>query len=153
MLTIIRRCVACKIQVRSPKVVTLWGQSQKRVYCSCSVHNFVIPWWILKLLCRNVYCHDTKCCAKPRSVALRSRLYLEIKKIGSIFCVRSITLSFLDRFRNYFAEMLTIMRQRVARKTQVRSSKVKVTLRDQRQKMLYSHYVCHTTLISVSHVI
>ena len=28
---------------------------------SCPVHNFVIPQWILKLLGRNVYYHETMC--------------------------------------------------------------------------------------------
>ena len=47
--------------------------------------------------------------ARPTSVAPRSRSHLEDKglKMVSIFRVRSITLSFLDGFGNYFAEMLT----------------------------------------------
>ena len=43
-------------------------------------------------------------CARLKSVAARSRLHLEVKSkkiIGSIFCVLSITLSFLDGFSNY----------------------------------------------------
>ena len=55
-------------------------------------------------------------------------------KIGFIFRVQTITLSFLYGFWNYFAEMLTIMRQSTAHKTQVGSSKIKikVTLSGQR---------------------
>ena len=48
---------------------------------------------------------------RPRSAASRSRSQIAVKdkKIGSIFHVRSITLSFLDGFRNYFAEIIIIM--------------------------------------------
>ena len=49
-------------------------------------------------------------------------------KVVSIFRVRSIILSFFDGFKNYFAEMLSIIRQRVARKTQLRGSEATVTL-------------------------
>ena len=52
-------------------------------------------------------------------VALRSRSLLEDIGKNSLFFfrVRSITLSFLDGFRNYIEEMLTILRRRVANKT------------------------------------
>ena len=50
------------------------------------------------------------------------------------FRVRSVTLSFFDGFRNYLAEMFATILRRVARKIQVRSSKVKVTLRGQRSE-------------------
>ena len=56
-------------------------------------------------------------------------------KIGSVFHVWSITLSFLDGFGNYFAEMLTIIELCARHKTQVCSFKVKVTLRGQKSKV------------------
>ena len=80
----------------------------------------------LKLLCRNVYHHETMCCAQDPDQQLRAQGHTsdQSSKIGSIFRVRSITLLFLDGFRNYFAEMLTIMRQCVVGKIQVHNSKV-----------------------------
>ena len=56
-----RQCVTHKTQVHSTKVkVTLRCQKSKNGVCfSCSVDNFIIPWWILKLLCRIVYHHAT----------------------------------------------------------------------------------------------
>ena len=96
MLTIMRQCVTCKIQVLSCKVkVTLLG---------------------------------------------------ETSKVGYFFCVRSITLSFLDGFLNYLAEMFTIMRQCVICKAQIHSCKVKVTLRGQRSKIGYNFCVQSITL-------
>ena len=76
--------------------------------------------------------------ARPSSEAPRSRSHLlERSKVKNsvYFHVWSITLSFLDGFQNYFAEMLTIIRQCVMCKTQVHSSKDKVTLRGQRSKI------------------
>jgi len=46
-----------------------------------------------------------------------------------LICVRSITLLFEVRFRNYFKEMTTMLRRRVARKIWVPTLKVKVTAR------------------------
>ena len=45
--------------------------------------------------------------------------------------VRSVTLSCLEGFLHNLAEVITIMRQYVARKNQVLRSKVKVTLKGQ----------------------
>ena len=47
--------------------------------------------------------------ARSRYVAPRSRSQRANVKIGSISRVLSITLLFLDGFRNYFAEILTVM--------------------------------------------
>ena len=56
-----------------------------------------------------------------------SRFYMDL--------VRAVTLSFNGGFSNNLAQMFTMMRRRVACKTHVLSSKVKVTLRGQRSNM------------------
>ena len=73
MLKIIKRCVARKTQVHSTKFkVKKWG------LFLCSVHNVVIPWWILKLLCSNVYHHATMDLFQIRSEALSARKQLAV---------------------------------------------------------------------------
>ena len=57
-----------------------------------------------------------------------------VRQSVRIFRVRSVTLSFFGGFQNYVAEMFATIRQCVARKIHVGSSKVKVTLRGQRSK-------------------
>ena len=56
-----------------------------------------------------------------------SRFYMDL--------VRAVTLSFNGGFSNNLAQMFTMMRRRVACKTHVLSSKVKVTLRGQRSNI------------------
>ena len=77
--------------------------------------------------------------ARPRSVAHRSWSHLRVKGDGGV--IRTyvcIVLSgpwlcyFTMEFWNYLAEMSTIMRRCVARKTKVCSSQVMVTLTGQR---------------------
>ena len=67
----------------------------------------------------------------PRRVAYSNRIVrLSVRN----FRVRSVTFSFFGGFQNYLTEMFATIRRCVARKIQVRSSKVKVTLRGQRLK-------------------
>ena len=69
-----------------------------------------------------------------RSSKVKVTLRGQRSEKGSNFRVRSVTLSFVDGFRNYLAEMFATILRRVARNIQVRSSKVKVTLRGQRSE-------------------
>ena len=135
--TILRR-VARKIQVRSSKVkVTLRGQRSEKgsnfrvrsVTLSFfgGFRNYLAEMFatILRRVARKIQVRSSKV-----KVTLRGQR----SEKGSNFRVRSVTLSFFDGFRNYLAEMFATILRRVARKIQVRSSKVKVTLRGQRSE-------------------
>ena len=123
-------CVARKTQVYSSKVkVTLRGQRSKIVYFSCPVHNFAISWRIkkLKLLCRIVFHHKMMCRVQDLDIYLQCQGQTLRSKVKHRVCY-SITLSFLDGFKNCFPEMFTIIKRCVASKTQVYSSRVKIKL-------------------------
>ena len=150
MLTIVRWCVACKIQVRSCKVkVTLLGQTTKIGYMfpvrtitlsflDGSLNYLAEMFTIIRqcVLCRT----------QVRSCKVKVTLRGQRWKIWYNFRVRSTTLSFLNGFWYYQLEMFTIMRRCVACKTQVHSCKVKVKLRDQRSKIEYIFRVRSMTL-------
>ena len=74
------------------------------------------------------------CKIQVRSSKVKATFRDQRSENGSNFCVRSITLSFFCGFQNYQAEMFATIRRCVARKIQVRSYKVKVTLRGQRSE-------------------
>ena len=129
MFATILRCVARKIQVRSSKVkVTLRGQRslRKGVLFLCPLCNF---------LC-------------PRRAAYSNRIVRPSVRpsVRPHFRVRSVTLSYVGGFQNYLAEMFATIRRCVACKIQVRSCKVKVTLRDQRSENGSNFRVCSVSL-------
>lgn len=50
-------CKVCTSEVK----VTLGGQCQQWDSIFVSLHNVVIPWWILEVFCRNVNLNQTMC--------------------------------------------------------------------------------------------
>ena len=83
----------------------------------------------------------------PEKATYRYYFRRRCPALGSNMLVRSITLSFIGGFQNNLAEVFTIKRRRAERKTQVRRSKVKVTLRGQSSKMGHFFLVRSITLL------
>ena len=109
---------------------------------SCPAYNFVIWSRISKLFHRNDHHVKMTCCAQHlgrylegRPAALSVRPLVSQSVIPSVrlsvrpICVGPITSLFEVGFRNYFTEMSTMLRRRVARNIWVPTLKVKVTVR------------------------
>jgi len=91
---------------------------------SCPAHNFVIWSRISKIFHRNDHHVKTTCRTQHLSRYLEGqghRMTLQQNR------VRPITSLFEFRFRNYYTEMTTMLRQRVAHNIWVLTLKVKVT--------------------------
>jgi len=120
MITILRRRVAHKCGS-----LPLRSRSQRDLAAkSCPVHNFVFWSRISKLFHRNDHHIEATCRAQHLGRYLEGQgqsMTLQQNR------VRSITLFFEVGFRNYFTEMITILRRRVARNIWITTMKVKVT--------------------------
>ena len=121
MITILRQCVARKIWVPTLKVKVTAQPCSKIV---SGPINFVIGCQILKLFYRNDHHVETTCRAQHLSRYLEGQGHSMTLQQN---CVRSITLLFEVRFWNYFTEMITILRPRVACNIWAATLKVKVT--------------------------
>jgi len=91
---------------------------------SCPAHNFVIWSRISKLFHRNDHHIRTTCRAQQFGRFLEGQGHSMILQQNFVL---PITLLFEIGFRNYFTEMTTILRRRVARTIWVPTLKVKVT--------------------------
>ena len=91
---------------------------------SCPAHNFVIWSRILKLFHRNDRHIETTCRAQHLGRYLEGQGHSMTLHQNR---VRTINLLFEVGFWNYFTEMITILRRRVARNIWVATLKVKVT--------------------------
>jgi hypothetical protein len=91
---------------------------------SCPAHNFYIWSRIFKLFHRNDHHIEKTCRTQHLGRYLEGQGHSMILKQNR---VRPITSIFEVGFLNYFTEMITILRRRVARKIWVATSKVKVT--------------------------
>jgi len=91
---------------------------------SCPANNFVIWNQISKLFHRNDHHIETTCRAQNLGRYLEGQGHSMTLQQNR---VRPITLIFEVGFRNYFTEMITILRRRVARNIWAASLKVKVT--------------------------
>jgi len=91
---------------------------------SCPAHNFVIWSRILKILHRNDHHNGTACRAQHLGRYLVGQGHSMILQINR---VRAITSLFEVGFRNYFTEMLIILRRRVACNIWVATLKGEVT--------------------------
>jgi len=120
MIAILRRRVVRNILVATLKVkVTAWPCSKSR-----SAHNFVIWSRILKLFHRNDHHIKTMCCGHQLGRFLEVQGHSMTLHQNRVW---PITLLFEVGFWNYFTEMITILRRRVARNIWVATLKVKVT--------------------------
>jgi len=121
IITILRRRVVCNIWAATLKVkVTAWLSAK-----SCPAHNFVIWSQILQLFYIIDHHIDTT------SHTQHFGRYLEGQGHSMIFqhnCVRPIMLLFEVLFKNYFTEMITMLRRCVAHNIWVATLKVKVTV-------------------------
>jgi len=93
---------------------------------SCPAQYFVIWSRIWKLFYRNDHHVETTCRAQNLGSCLKGQGHSATLQQNR---VRPITLLFEVRFRNFFTEMITILRRCVARKIWVPALKVKVTAR------------------------
>jgi len=91
---------------------------------SCPAHNFVICSLISKLFYRNDHHVETTCRAHHLGPYIESQGHSATLQQNR---VRPITLLFEVRFQKYLTEMITILRQCVARIIWVATLKVKVT--------------------------
>jgi len=91
---------------------------------SCPAHNFVIRSLISKLFYRNDHHVETMCRVQHLGPYLEGQGHSATLQQNR---VRTLTLLFEVWFRNYFTEMITILRQCVARNICVATLKVKVT--------------------------
>jgi len=121
IITILRRRVVCNIWAATLKVkVTTWPSAK-----SCPANNFVIWSQILQLIDIIDHHIDTTCRAQHLGH------YLEVQGHRMTFqhnCILSITSLFEVIFKNYFTEMITMMRRCVAHNIWVATLKVKVTV-------------------------
>jgi len=92
---------------------------------SCPAHNFVIWSRILKIFHRNDHHIETTCRAHRLGCFLEGQGHSMTLHQNR---VRPITLLFEVGFQNYFTEMITVLRWRVARNIWVVTLKVKVTV-------------------------
>ena len=90
----------------------------------CPAYNFVIWSWISKLFYRNDHHVETTCRAQHLCPYLECQGHSATLQQNR---VRPITLLFEVGFRNYFTEMTTMLRRRVARNIWAPTMKVKVT--------------------------
>jgi len=91
---------------------------------SCPAHNFVIWSWISKIFLKNDHHIETTCRAQHLDRYLKGQGHSITLQQN---CVRPISLLFKVGFRNYFTEMITILRRRVTHNIWVATLKVKVT--------------------------
>ena len=99
-----------------------WRSNHDLAAKSCPAHNFVIWSRISKLFHRNDHHIEMTCRAQHLGRYLEGQI-MTLQQNH----VRPITLLFEVGFQNYFTEMTTMLRRRVARKIWVATLKVKVT--------------------------
>jgi len=105
-------------------VVALSVRPSVRTTHSCPAHNLVFWSRISKLFYRNDHHVETMCRAQHLGRYLEGQGHSMTLQQNR---VQPITLLFGVRFRNYFTEMITILRRRVTRNIWVATLKVNVT--------------------------